>query len=84
MPENILTGLSAPQLRKAAALREKIDALTKQLSNILGKTSAPAASAQSARKGKRKMSAAARAKIAAAQKKRWAKHKKAAKKTAAV
>lgn len=81
MPDTSLGGLSAQQLRKAAALREKIDSLSHQLSRILGSTSTPAA-AKPARKPKRKMSAAARAKIAAAQKRRWAKQKKAAKKPA--
>ena len=82
MPDNLLTGLSAQQLRKAASLREKIDSLTKQLANLLGASTAPTAPAKPGRKPKRKMSAAARAKIAAAQKRRWAKQKKAAKQPA--
>ena len=80
MANNILAGLSAQQLRKAAALREKIDALNVQLSSILGERSAPATPPRRGRKGKRKMSAEAREKIAAAQRRRWAKQKKAAKK----
>ena len=82
MAKNILVSLSAQQLRKAASLREKIDGLTKQLSNVLGVTSAPAGVAKPVLKQKRKMSSAARAKIAAAQRKRWAKQKRAAKKSA--
>jgi len=77
-----LAGLSAQQLRNAAALRDKIDSLNKQLASILGETSTPATAPRRGRKGKRKMSAEARAKIAAAQKRRWAKQKKAAKKSA--
>jgi hypothetical protein len=79
MPDNILGGLSATQLRKAATLREKIDDLEKQLVSILGAEAAPTTAAKPGRKPKSRMSAAARAKISAAQKKRWAKQKKAAK-----
>jgi hypothetical protein len=59
------------QLRHAADLKEKIDALNKELASILG---APAPLAAKAPK-KGKMSAAGRARIAAAQKARWAKIK---------
>jgi len=100
---NSLTDLTVAQLRQAAELKEKIDALTTELSAIFeGKAvSAPAARgtlSQSERmkaywaakraskggtgtgnpgkqKGKRTMSPEARAKIAAAQKARWAKLK---------
>jgi hypothetical protein len=75
MPSSILTGLSAKQLRRAAALREQIDRLEKQLSALLGAPTSAAPVAKPAAKPKRKMSAAARAKIAAAQKRRWAKHR---------
>jgi hypothetical protein len=67
MPDGPLTTLSAKQLRQAAVLREKIDSLTQQLSKILGEEPAAPAKAVATRKPKRKMSAAARAKIAAAQ-----------------
>jgi len=64
-----LLNLTAQQLRKAADLKDKIAALEKQLAGITG---TPAAPVQAAKKG---MSAAGRAKIAAAQKARWAKVK---------
>jgi len=66
-----LSSLTATQLRRAADLKEKIDALNKKLASILG---APASVSAKAPK-KRKMSRAGRAKIAAAQKTRWAKIK---------
>jgi hypothetical protein len=71
-----LNGLSAQQLRKAATVAEKIEALNKQLANIV---SPNATTPKSRPKRKGKMSAAGRARIAAAQRKRWAKQKKAAK-----
>lgn len=67
-----LSQLTPVQLRKAAGLKEKIAALQKQLDSLLGATaSKPAAAA--APKAKRKLSPAARARIVAAQKARWAK-----------
>jgi hypothetical protein len=66
-----LSSLTAVQLRRAAGLKEKIDALNKELASILG---APASVPDKAPK-KRKMSRTGRAKIAAAQKARWAKVK---------
>jgi hypothetical protein len=66
-----LSALTSTQLKRAADLKDKIEALTNQLNAILG---APAsAPAKSAKKGG--ISAAGRAKIAAAQKARWAKVK---------
>jgi len=65
-----LSSLTAAQLHRAADLKNKIAKFEKALASILGSPSA----ANSAPK-KRKMSAAARAKIAAAQKARWAKAK---------
>lgn len=65
-----ITDLSASQLRKAAALKEQMEQLQAELNTILG-TAAPAAIAPATSK-KRTMSAAARALISAAQKKRWA------------
>jgi hypothetical protein len=67
---NSISSLSAQQLRRAAAIKEQIDALENELGKILGGGGAtPAAN------GKRTMSASARARIAAAQKARWAKVK---------
>jgi hypothetical protein len=67
-----LLNLTAQQLRKAANLKDQIAALEKQLSAITGTQAAPVQAAKPAKKG---MSAAGRAKIAAAQKARWAKVK---------
>jgi hypothetical protein len=67
-----LLNLTAQQLRKAANLKDQIAALEKQLSAITGTQAAPVQAAKPAKKG---MSAAGRAKIAAAQKLRWAKVK---------
>jgi hypothetical protein len=67
---NSINSLSAQQLRRAAAIKERIDTLQNELGKILGGNGAtPAAS------GKRTMSAGARARIAAAQRARWAKVK---------
>ena len=72
--------LSPNQLRQAAAIKEKIVALQKQLDQLSGGAvkSAPQAQAKPAKK-RRALSAAARAKIAAAQRARWAKVKAAKK-----
>lgn len=69
--------LTPAQLRKAASIKEKIASLEKQLAAIV-RTSAPAAAKPARKKGG--MSAAGRARIAAAQKLRWAKVKAAKKK----
>ena len=68
-----LSSLTATQLRRAADIKEKIDALNKEMASILG---APDSISGKAPR-KRKMSRAGRAKIAAAQKARWAKIKRA-------
>lgn len=73
-----LSSLSTAQLRRAADLKDKIEALNKELASILG-GAAPVVAAKAPKK-KRSMSAAGRAKIAAAQKARWAKIKAAKKK----
>jgi hypothetical protein len=67
---NILSNLSAQQLRRAADIQEKIAALQDELSQYLGGS---ISSRTPARRGKRRMSAAGRARIIAAQKARWAK-----------
>jgi hypothetical protein len=69
---NQLSSLSTAQLRRAADLQEKIEALNKELASILS-DSAPAPAKAPVKRGG--MSAAGRAKIAAAQKARWAKAK---------
>lgn len=64
------TDLTPKQLRRAADVKEKIDALQEELSQLLG-ASAPAP-ALATGKGKRKqISAAGIARIRAAQKDRW-------------
>jgi|RhiMetdeSRZDD1v2_1073273.scaffolds.fasta_scaffold3479175_1 hypothetical protein len=68
-----ITELTAQQLRRAAAIKEQIDSLNKELRRVLdGATTNGFVSAQ-----KRTMSAAAKKKIAAAQRARWAKLKRA-------
>jgi len=76
---NLLATFSAKQLRHAADLQDKIASLQQELASYLG-GSAPAAATTGR---KRRMSAAGRARIIAAQKARWAKFKagKPAKKT---
>jgi hypothetical protein len=68
-----LASLSAQQLRRAADLKEKIQSLENELQRILGASTKSIAVV--APKKKRKMSAAGRAKIAAAARARWAKVK---------
>jgi len=84
-----MTNISAAGLRRAADIQDKIAGLNKELSAILDGTEVgngvkrmgrPPGSGKKTG-GKRKMSAAARAKIAAAAKARWAKAKSAGKKS---
>ncbi len=82
--------LSSSQLRRAAALQEKIEGLQDELAQLLGGSSSKGSKASKSyaasessvgekpAKKKRVMSAAARKKIADAQRKRWAKQKAAA------
>ena len=65
-----MTHLSASQLRRAANIKHKIETLQKQLARLLGSTAGAAAPRK-----RRKLSAAGRARIAAAQRARWAKVK---------
>jgi hypothetical protein len=67
---NAISSLSAQQLRRAAAIKEQIDVLESELGKILGRDGATQVAG-----GKRVMSVSARARIAAAQKARWAKVK---------
>ena len=71
---------SLAQLKRAITISEQIESLQSQLASILGGSaplvgSAPAPTARKVRKGKRTVSPEARAKMAAAQKARWAKKK---------
>lgn len=65
----MFTTLSAQELRRAATIKDQIDSLQEQLNRLLGSSKLTDSI------GKRTMSAGARAKIAAAQKARWAKVK---------
>ena len=65
-----LAELSVQQLKRALEIRQKTDDLRKELHQLLGGEETAAAPVQRPRK--RTMSAAARAKISAAQKARWA------------
>jgi len=67
---NSIANLSASQLRRAASIKDQIDTLNSELSRLLATPDGRTAPA-----GSRTMSAAARRKIAAAQKARWAKVK---------
>ena len=66
---------SLDQLKRAIAITEQIDALQSQLAAVLGGSSSaavPAAAPAKTRKGKRTVSPEARAKMAVAQRARWA------------
>ena len=69
-----LEQLTPSQLRQAASLKEKITSLEKELAGVLGEP-VPAAKTLVTKppKKKGKMSTAGRARVAAAQKVRWAK-----------
>ena len=68
-----INNLSAQQLRQAANLKEQIEALEKELSQLLGSTAKSVAAKIPKKKGG--LSAAGKARIVAAQKARWAKIK---------
>ncbi len=70
------TSLTPQKLRRAANVKERIDALQNELSRLLG-TLAPAASATGPAPRRKKISAAGIARIRAAQRARWAAIKKA-------
>lgn len=69
-----LINLTPSQLRHAADLKEKIEALQLQLDSLHGDSDSGAAATPAGR-GRRKISAAGIARIRAAQKLRWAKAK---------
>ena len=73
MQSNPLANISLQQLKHAVTIREKVESLEKELSRIIVGQSSRAGNAGPPRKGK--MSRAARAKISAAMKARWAKRK---------
>jgi len=73
---NTFLTLTSAQLRHAADTKEKIASLEKELAALLG-APAPAATSNAAKPAKKKhtMSAEGRARVAAAQRARWAKIK---------
>ena len=73
MQINLLT-LSVKDLRRAVAIRERIDGLQRDLGRIIGAQAAPVENGSPRRK-KGKMSSAAKARISAGMKARWAKRK---------
>jgi len=73
MTENPLAELSVQQLKRAVTIREKIEGLEKELNRITGGQAAPVKPGTP--RTKRKMSAAARARISKAMKARWAKRR---------
>jgi hypothetical protein len=64
-----LRDLTPSQLKRAAAIKERIEALNQEIDRIFGAQARPGAAARK----KRTMSASVKKKIAAAQKVRWAK-----------
>ena len=72
MQSNLLTILSVKDLKQAVAIRERIDGLQRELDRITGVQRAHARNGAQ-RPRKRRMSAAAKSKISAAMKARWAK-----------
>src|ERR1044072_2994417 len=73
MQSSPLANVSLQQLKQAVAIREKIESLEMELSRIIGRQPSTAkAGAPPPKRTRRKMSAAARAKIAAAAKAGWA------------
>jgi hypothetical protein len=67
--------LSLEQLKEALNIREQIDALENRLASLFsgGRASTAPVASSAKRGGRRRMTAATRAKMAAAQKARWAK-----------
>ena len=79
--KNPISNLSLAQLKQALTLKEQIESLEQELSGVLGGVPAPVAVAAPAAaptpRKKPVISAAGRARIAAAQRARWAQQKKA-------
>ena len=79
-----LSDLSATQLRQAASIKEQIEKLQKELTNLLGAPTAPPAPIAAPKKLKRTMNAAARKKLSDFHKARWAEIKAAKRPTPVV
>jgi hypothetical protein len=72
MPTNPLLDLTTNELKRAVGIRQRIANLEKELGRVLGVQSpGKADSSPTKPKGKRKMSATARARLSAAAKARW-------------
>ena len=73
---NSITDLTPQQLRQAADVQEKIQELQNELNQLLGAASTPSAATTAPETpGKRHFTAAAKARMAQAQRERWAKIK---------
>jgi len=71
---NALSNLTVAQLQRAAQIKQQMEGLDAELASILGDAVAPRRRGRPPGSGKKgKISAAGRAKIAAAQRLRWAK-----------
>jgi DNA-binding PucR family transcriptional regulator len=76
-----ITDISTTELRRALRVKEQIESLQKELNSLLGVSTGGrrgrivSNGVTPGRKTRRRMSAAARARIAAAQRARWAKVK---------
>jgi hypothetical protein len=68
-----LLSLSAAQLNRAATLKDRIEALSQQLTELLGSPVSNGAAAPANKPARKQISAAGIARIKAAQKARWAK-----------
>ena len=75
MANNLLANLSIEQLRRAISLKEQIAALETRLNQVVGAPVSAAPTSQAVKVVRRRLSAATRAKMAAAAKARWAKRK---------
>ena len=69
---NLFANLTVSQLKRAVAIKERIEELERELQSVVGRG---AGSSFAGRRKRRKMSAAARAKIAAAARARWARYR---------
>jgi hypothetical protein len=69
----LLSGITSAQLRRAVTIKEKIEALDRELQGLLGSNGTAGSLLRASHKRERMMSADGKAKIAAAQRKRWAK-----------
>jgi hypothetical protein len=69
---NPLSNISVQQLRRAITIRERIEVLQAELGQLLGGSDGAATPAAARNRKKHRMSAAGRARIAAAARARWA------------